>query len=202
MPPRGEGLHVDTAVPPLGATAACKESPTGGIHMSGREWMKADLERIASGDEEALRRAIEEFGPYVRNVALGVTHNEADAEDVTQEVFIGLPEALQAFSGGNFAGWLKVVTRRQAQMLLRSERRWRQFRSPAAADDPPDDRVLSRIAIEKAVAGLDARQREVFLLKWRDGRSHQEIAELMDISENYSQVLLHRARAALRELLS
>lgn len=161
-----------------------------------------DLERIASGDEAALRCAVEEFGPFVRSVALGVTRNEADADDVTQEVFIGLPEALQSFSGGNFPGWLKVVTRRHAQMLVRTERRWQQFRSPAAADTASDERALNRIMIERALLRIDARQREVFLLKWRDGRSHQEIAELMDISENYSQVLLHRARSALRELLS
>ena len=182
---------------------ACKESPTGGIHMGGRESMEADdLGRIASGDEAALRRAIEEFGPYVRNVALGVTRNEADADDVTQEVFIGLPEALQSFSGGNFPGWLKVVTRRHAQMLMRAERRWQQFRSPAAGNDRSDDRALTRITIEKALGRIDARQRDVFLLKWREGLSHQEIAERMDISENYSQVLLHRARSALKEVLS
>jgi len=160
-----------------------------------------DLERIASGDEASLRRAIEEFGPFVRNVALAITHNETDAEDVAQEVFIGLPEALQSFSGGNFPGWLKVVARSHAQMLVRSERRRQQFRS-STTDESSDDRALSRIMIEKALTELDARQREVFLLKWREGLSHQEIAELMDISENYSQVLLHRARKALQGLLS
>jgi RNA polymerase sigma-70 factor (ECF subfamily) len=203
MPPRGEGLHVETAVPPLGTTPACKESPTGGIRMGGRESMYADdLQRIASGDEAALTRIIEEFAPLVRAVALGVTGNEADAEDVVQDVFIGLPEALGSFSGGNFPGWLKVVARSRAQMLVRTERRRQQFRSSSSTNEGSDDRALNRIMIERAITELDAKQREVFVLKWREGLSHQEIAELMDISENYSQVLLHRARKALREMLS
>lgn len=162
-----------------------------------------DLKRIAAGDEPALERVIEEFGPLARNIALRVTRNEADADDVVQEVFIGLPEALQSFSGGNFPGWLKVVTRRHAQMRVRGERRrQRHARRDKGENDPSDDQVLKRIMIEKALVQIDARQREVILLKCRMGLSHQEIAESMGITENHSQVLLHRARAALKELLS
>jgi RNA polymerase sigma-70 factor (ECF subfamily) len=163
-----------------------------------------DLKRIIAGDEASLRRIIEEFAPLVRCIAYRVTGSEADADDIAQEVFIGLPEALRSFSGGNFPGWLKVVTRHRAQMMVRSEQRWQ--KSVAHADDsgvdPPDDHVLNRIMIEEALVRIDARQREVFLLKCRRGWSHSEIAESMGITESHSQVLLHRARAALRELLS
>lgn len=163
-----------------------------------------DLKGIVAGDEASLTRIIEEFEPLVRRIAYCVTGSETDAEDVAQEVFIGLPEALRSFSGGNFPGWLKVVTRHHAQMLVRSEQR--RQRPVALPDDPgvdaPDDYVLSRIMIEEALVRIDARQREVFLLKCRRGWSHKEIAESMGITESHSQVLLYRARGALRELLS
>jgi len=165
-----------------------------------------DLKRIVAGDEESLRRIIEEFAPLVRRIALGVTGSETDADDVIQEVFIGLPEALPSFSGGNFPGWLKVVARRHAQMWMRAksrdETRRRHAEAPASTQESGEDPALSRIMIEKALVRIDAAQRDVFLRKHRDGWSHQEIAESMGITESHSQILLFRARNALRELLS
>jgi len=203
MPPKGQGLPVDAAEPPVGVRPVCKEVSPGGIHKGGRESMYADdLKRIATGDEESLKRIIEEFGPFVHSIALRVTGSEADAEDVAQEVFIGLPKALQSFSDGNFPGWLKVVTRRHAQMLVRGERRRRRLLLPLSVVEGSGDRTLSRIMIEKALLRIDPMQREVFLLKVREGWSHKEIAESMNITKNNSQVLLHRARKALKELIS
>lgn len=165
-----------------------------------------DLKGIVAGDEASLRRIIEEFAPLVRRIALGVTGSETEADDVVQEVFIGLPEALPSFSGGNFPGWLKVVARRHAQMWMRAEARGetrrRHAAAPASTQESGEDRALNRIMIEKALVRIDAAQRDVFLRKHRDGWSHQEIAESMGITESHSQILLYRARNALRELLS
>lgn len=165
-----------------------------------------DLKGIVAGDEASLRRIIEEFAPLVHRIARGVTGSEMDADDVVQEVFIGLPEALPSFSGRNFPGWLKVVARRHAQMWIRAqardETRRRHAEAPASREESGENRALNRIMIEKALVRIDAAQRDVFLRKHRDGWSHEQIAASMGITESHSQILLYRARSALRELLS
>jgi len=192
-----ECLRADGVV--LGGKVGC----SGGIRMVDAGAFRADdLALVREGDEAALRRVIEEFSSLVYRIALRVTGREADAEEVLQEVFVGLPEALRSFDGGNFPGWLKVVARRRAQMWLRSERRQNGYRLEPAEASPLEDRTLNRIALMRALGRLDPLLRAVFLLRELEGLTHKEIADVMDISENLSQVRLHRARRALRELLA
>lgn len=183
----------------------CKERRSASIPSTASSDQRGpiDLDRVREGGEDALRRVIDEYGPLVYHVALGITRSEADAQEILQEVFIGLPEALHQFDGGNFAGWLKVVTGRRALMLLRAERRRR--RAYTFAPVPRisvEDQTLSKIMLEKALSRLDPTLRAVFVLKEVEGLTHAEIAEIMTISENLSQVRLHRARKAMREFLS
>lgn len=182
----------------------CKERGSASIPNTASSDQRApiDLDRVREGDEGALRRVIEEYAPLVYQIALGITQSEADAEDVLQEVFVGLPESLGQFAGGNFAGWLKVVTSRRAFMLLRAERRRREYTFDPLPRISVEDQALSKIMLERAVSRLDPMLRTVFVLKEIEGLTHAEIAEIMTISENLSQVRLYRARKAMREFLS
>ena len=87
-------------------------------------------------------------------------------------------------------------------MLLRSERRHGRYRLVPAGSGSLEDQTLLRVDLEHALGRLDPLLRAVFLLREVEGFTHMEIAEAMDISENLSQVRLHRARLALRRLLS
>lgn len=169
---------------------------------SGDQRAPIDLDRVREGDEDALRRVVEEYSHVVYRVALGITRSEPDAEEILQDVFIGLPEALRQFDGGNFAGWLKVVTSRRALMLLRAERRRRNYTFGPVPRISVEDQALSKIMLERALSRLDPTLRAVFVLKEVQGLTHAEIAEIMTISENLSQVRLYRARKAMRAFLS
>jgi RNA polymerase sigma-70 factor (ECF subfamily) len=162
------------------------------------------LERVRRGEESALRDLIREFSPLVYGMALSITHSEADAEDVLQEVFIGLPEALRRFDGRNFAGWLRVVSRRRALMAIRSRNRRASHadRARSRAGGYVEDQTLNRIAIERALASLPATLRSVFLMKEVQGLSHREIGEALGITVALSQIRLHRARNALQRILA
>lgn len=171
--------------------------------MGGSDHFDAeDLQHTQFGDADALRRVIDRFSQLVYRVALRITQVEADAEDVTQEVFIALPEALEHFDGDEFESWLTVVTTRRALMFLRSERRVRAHDGPTPRRVSLEEQVLSRLTVRKALGHIDPDLRAVFLLKELDGHSHAEIAEALDISVSLSQVRLYRAREALRKLLS
>lgn len=161
----------------------------------------ADLEKILSGNKEAFRRIMEEFSPLVFSIAVGITESKADAEDVLQEVFIRLPEALKTFRWGDFPAWLKKIAARQALMWMRTEARHRRNATSFMHSDRVEERIMSRIVVDRAVAQLDPAFRTVYVLKEVEGLTHAEIAEVMEISINLSQVRLSRARAAIRAII-
>lgn len=186
-----------------GLIGGCKESrPSGISNVRARPRSLTDLELVERGDEGAVRRIVGEYTPLVYGVALGITGCEADAEDITQEVFIALPELLRSFDGDAFARWLKVVSIRMALMHVRAERRRRRYEVAQGDTSSHEERTLCGITVERALARLDPLLRTVFVLWELEGFTHREIAEAMDISESLSQMRLHRARRRLRRMLT
>ena len=168
------------------------------------EGLRACLDRVEAGDTAALGELFLEFGDLAYRTALRLTGNRADAEDVTQELFIRLPGALGGFTGGAavFPAWLRRVAVRQALMQLRGGRRRREVGVEGVASLlAPADGTLERMSIEVALDRLSDDHRTVFLLKEVEGYDHAEIAELLGITVSNSEVRLHRARRQLRELL-
>lgn len=162
------------------------------------------LQRVRNGDGESLRVVMDEHAPLAYGVALRITGSEADAADIVQEVFVGLPEALEKFDGDNFRGWLTTITRRYAYMCLRSDKRRRTAESNLPWPVPPASReeaLLAGLDIEKALARLDDDLRRVFMLREVQGLSHDEVAAELAISSGLSRVRLVRARRALMERL-
>jgi RNA polymerase sigma-70 factor (ECF subfamily) len=162
------------------------------------------LADVEAGETAALAELFCAHGDQVFRSALRLTGNRADAEDVTQDVFVRLAGAVRGFTGGaaSFPAWIRRVAVRQALMHLRTGRRRREVDVDAvAALFAPPDSVLERLTIGGALARLSVEHRTVFLLKEVEGYDHAEIAELLGISPANSQVRLHRARLQLRELL-
>ncbi len=167
----------------------------------------ATLARAARGDSGAIRALHDRYVESLYEVAFRLTQSSADARDVVQEVFVGLPEALPSFEGrGSFGGWLRKIAVRASLMKLRRRRRRREvslayLRGRLPFDDA-SDAVLDRLAVERAVAALPPEMRAVVLLKEVEGYSHREIGRLLGISEGASAVRLHRARKVLRRVLA
>lgn len=145
-----------------------------------------------------------EFGALVFRTARRLTGCRADAEDVTQDVFVRLGVMSVGFTGGaeQFPGWLRRIAVRTSLMRLRSGRRRREAsaESVAALVARPDG-ALERITLDAALERLSDEHRTVFLLKEVEGYGHAEIAELLGITVANSEVRLHRARRQLRDLL-
>jgi RNA polymerase sigma-70 factor, ECF subfamily len=166
--------------------------------------LRSLLDRVIRGDPSALGELFVTHGDLVYGTAHGLTRGAADADDVTQELFIRLPAALRGFTGpaSSFPGWLRRVAVRQALMLLRTGRRRREVTVEGVASlVARRDDALERLSIETALDQLSVEHRTVFLLKEVEGLDHAEIAELLDISVANSEVRLHRARRQLRDLL-
>jgi RNA polymerase sigma-70 factor (ECF subfamily) len=166
--------------------------------------LRRRLASLELGDAEGLHAVYAEYGEMVFRTARRLTGSRADAEDVTQEVFVRLSVAIGSFSGdvSQFPAWLRRVAVRSSLMRMRSGRRRREVDVEGVASlVSAPDQTLDRLSLEAALARLSTEHRTVFLLKEVEGYDHREIAELVGISVANSEVRLHRARRHLRELL-
>jgi RNA polymerase sigma factor (sigma-70 family) len=162
------------------------------------------IQQTSGGSNRALAALFELHSALVHRVAFRLTLSADDAEDIVQDVFVGLPEALASYDGrGAFEAWLRKITVRLALMRLRSARR-RNARAATALLRRPRSRTdptLDRLALESAMSALTNDLRVVFVLSDVEGYSHREIGTLLGILPATSQVRLHRARRKLRILL-
>jgi RNA polymerase sigma-70 factor, ECF subfamily len=167
---------------------------------------RADLvARTRSGDVAALTELYERYGNTLMALAYRLTGSEHDAEDVLHDVFLGLPEALAKYAErGSFESWIKRVTARVALTKLRARRREREVDLTdvhIAPESAAMHRLTDLVAVQRAIDALPDSLRVVFVLREVEGYSHAEIAALLDISTNASEVRLHRAIRALRQTL-
>lgn len=157
----------------------------------------------AEGSRKALGALYRRHREPVYRLAYRLTGSIQDAEDVLQDVFVGLPRALERYEErGRFRSWLLRVAARTSLMRCRARRHPAPMdlaRIPAPA---PDDGVVERIAAGEALAALSETLRTVFVLCEIEGYSHREAAALLDISVAASRTRLHRAWAFLHDRLS
>ncbi len=161
-------------------------------------------ERAMQGSTDALGALFERYAPGVHRLAYALLRSGPDADDVVQDVFLGLPRALRSYAGrGPLEAWIRRVAARTALMRMRAGRRRREdLLDAGAAPGVVRDAPVDRIALERAIGSLPEPLRAVFVLKVVEGYPHEEIARLAGITPETSKVRLFRARRALRNLLS
>jgi RNA polymerase sigma-70 factor, ECF subfamily len=154
----------------------------------------------------------------VYSTAVRILGNEAQAQDLAQEVFLKAYERFEQLSSSpTAAGWLKTVSRHLSlNHVTRYRRRWRFF-SELASDDadaadfdiPTPDTLLTGLAaqqrvllIEQALQRLPDHQRLPLVLFHFEELSYEQIAQELHISLAKVKVDILRARAALAKLLT
>lgn len=166
----------------------------------------ADLVALArSGDGEAFGELVRRYQRPAYSVALAITGNHHDAEDVAQESFVVALERLDdCRNPDRFVGWLLSTVRNRARNLVRREKvRLAGPIPPDARTDVPSPARAAQTAalrgkLEEALETLSEVQREVLLLHDLEGWKHNEIAERLSIPAGTVRSHLHFARKALR----
>ncbi len=173
------------------------------IRPQGVPHLSDTVARARTGSPDALGRLFAEHADGLLRLAVRLTASSADAEDIVQDVFVGLPEALRHYEErGSFDAWLKRITVRCAFMRMRSAGR----RVHTSLDEAPQLRASTpdldaRMSIDRALEQLTPTLRSVFVLHEVEGYSHTEIGSLLGIRPGTSEVRLFRARTFLRALL-
>jgi RNA polymerase sigma-70 factor (ECF subfamily) len=165
--------------------------------------------RLVAGDETALADAYDQHAPLVYGLALRVIGDARAAEDVTQEVFLGLWEAPERFDAdrGTLRGFLGTITHRRSVDLIRREeaRRRREDRAPADPTGPSvDDQAVAGVVAERvrrAVDTLPHAQRRAIELAYFDGHSYRQVAALLGIPEGTAKSRLRLALAHIADVL-
>jgi RNA polymerase sigma-70 factor (ECF subfamily) len=180
---------------------------------------EADLEavaRVRAGDPEAFRGLMERHGAHVHRLALRMTGNAQDAEDVTQETFLRAYRNLGRFEErSQFGSWLFRIASNCAYDALRARAR-RQGREEAApekapfdtmpAPDPGPDRLLAgaevRRRVQHAMSRLSPLERAAFTLRHFEGMGTAEIAEALGLQGEAAKQSVFRAVRKLRDALA
>jgi len=164
---------------------------------------------VARGDEAACRRLMERHLPRMVALARRMLGNQADAEDVAQEVFLRVWTHAERWQPGRaqFGTWLHRVATNLCLDRLRKRRPENidDIPEPASSEPQPDENLERRELAERVEAALQAlpeRQRLAVVLSHYQGLSNIEAAEILEVSVEAVESLLGRARRQLRDTLA
>jgi RNA polymerase sigma-70 factor (ECF subfamily) len=184
------------------------------------------VERLRAQDASALEAVMARYAPRLYRVALGITRSPAEAEEVVQDAFLTLFRKIHMFEGRAALGtWLYRVAANAALLRCRSRRTSREVsledclptfeadghrqgdRSMLLTDWSalPDEELLAgerRRVIEEAIGQLPAPYRAILVFRDVEELSNEETAALLSESVSAIKSRLHRARMALREILT
>ena len=185
--------------------------------------VEADLvARVREGDHHAFYDLVRPHERGLYMAALSILNNDADAEEVVQEAILKAFKAIGSFRGeAKFSTWIIQIAINEARMKLRKDRRhlyesldesrkgedegdyvprdfadWREIPSEALESN------RLREALQKALAGLPPKYRQVLVLRDIEHLSIAETARMMGITEATVKTRLLRARLMMRDALA
>jgi RNA polymerase sigma-70 factor (ECF subfamily) len=171
---------------------------------------RAIVDAARAGDETALAELYSLYFPRVYRYILARMGNPYDAEDLTEEVFLRVLDAIERFEwrAAPFSAWLFRIAH-NAVISQRRKLGARGRSSPLSDALPvdsqgPEEMVANRLALNeimKAAETLPDAQRRVISLRFAAGLTVAETARAMDKGEGNVKVIQHKAIAKLREML-
>jgi RNA polymerase sigma-70 factor (ECF subfamily) len=164
--------------------------------------------RFQAGERLAFDQIVRRHQKGVWRICRRYLRADADAADVTQQVFVRAFKALDQFRGAaSVRSWLYRIAIHASLSWIRDHRREQatELAEDALVADAVApgaiDRDRDSVRLRNAVAELPPKQRLVLELRVFDDLSFKEVAELADCSENTAKVNFHYAVKRLREIL-
>lgn len=174
--------------------------------------------RAKNGEHAAFVVLVARWGDRIHRLAMRMTHNPSDAEEIVQETFLRAHRAIRWFQGeSRFGTWLYRIAMNEALMRRRAAKR-RPTESLDAlmprlgdiglagdgsegADDLADHHAVS-LRVRAALEKLDEPHRAAVVLRDLEELTAEEAAEILGVSPEAVRQRAHRARLKLREQLA
>lgn len=174
--------------------------------------------KLQRGEQEAFSRVVDLCQDMVYNTVLSIVQNEADAEDITQEVFLQVHQSVKLFKGDSkFSTWLYRITITKSLDFEKRKKRKKRFafvqnlfgEKEEAVNYPVEFNHPGVLLENKEKAGelfkalqqIPDNQRTAFTLSKIEGLNNQEIAAIMNTSFYAVESLLARAKTSLKKKL-
>ena len=177
------------------------------------------IDNLREGDETALAPLVEKYKRMVHRLAMQITKNHEDANDVMQETFIKVYQSIHTFrQEAAFETWVYRIAVNEALNFVKRRERRRESSLETTDESEFNTEILRKAEINnnpeiqaekaelrhwvtKAVNSLSLKHRIVVILHELEGLTHAEIASILNCSEGTVRSRLHYARKQLRSLL-
>jgi len=164
------------------------------------------IQSVLAGNREAFRVLISRYSDPLYRHALCMTGSPDVAEDILQLSFIKAYQHLSEVRG-RFDAWVFRIVANGCKDWLKNIRRthlsYEEDDQPSAYATPEEDldRTELRDDLDRALSALPGSLREAFVMKHVEGRSYEEMADLLGTTVGALKMRVHRAREALQALL-
>lgn len=171
------------------------------------------IKRANQGDQHAFAALYNEYAASLYRLLYSLLLNRQDAEDVTQEAFVYAFKNLQRYNPAraSFKTWLYTIAVSRSRNVHRRKRPisidiadMMRLKVPAAPSDMPEAhlaRQRAKEAIAEALGTLSPRLREAVVLRYGQGLTYREIAEVMGCPQKTAESRVRLAHQRLREVL-
>ncbi len=168
------------------------------------------LQLIAEGDKLAFRQFYALFNEKIYNTAISYVQNEADAEEITQDVFLKIYQNALKFKGdAAVSTWVYRITVNTALNVVRKKNRFSFLKLGKAESTIPDFDHPGILLEQKEdakllfaeIKTLPTNQQTAFILSLMEGLPRQEVATIMATTLKAVESLLQRAKKNLRAKL-
>jgi len=164
------------------------------------------LEGCRAGNRVSFEELYRVHGARMKSVAARVLGDRAEAEDAVQDAFVNIFRSAAGFQGrSRFSTWIYRVVVNACHDRLRRRRETVPLdptggeNETLAATGSGDPAI--RVALERGIGSLPARQRSAFVLFAVEGFSHREISDILGVSVGGSKTLVFEAKRRLARLL-
>jgi RNA polymerase sigma-70 factor (ECF subfamily) len=151
---------------------------------------------------KAFELLLDHYETKVFRMAVMMLHNPSRAEEVTQDIFLKIWQALPAYNGRAAPStWLYTIARNTCLSAVRSEF-YRKTSSLADAPEPTGPvRSSLKMELEQCLSRLPEVQRDVIVLFYLEEKSVEDVAMALDLPEGTVKSHLYRARRTLAEMM-
>jgi RNA polymerase sigma-70 factor (ECF subfamily) len=173
------------------------------------------LKQVRAGDKQAFRRLMETHQDRLFGLVISMVANREQAEDLLQEIFVKVYFALESFEGqSSFYTWLYRIASNHCLDYLRKNRLPQVSLDRPLSDDTemtfedalqaprtddPEATIDDPSEAASLLAALEPEQRLILSLRELEGRTYEELAEMLNCPVNTVKSRLNRAREALKE---
>lgn len=164
------------------------------------------IERCLENDKEAQFSVYKLYYRSMYNTSFRIVNNDDDAEDIMQESFLTAFKKLATYKGEvSFGIWLKrIVVNRSLDYLRKRKVQFEEVKNelPVYEEEVVDESEYTAEEVRKAITQLSDGYRTILSLILLEGYDHEEVSEILGISNVTSRTQFCRAKQHLRDYLT